>query len=318
MNILIIDEVHQILINTLENASCKLNYSPKISAKEVKEIISDYEGIIVRSKMKITSDIIESANKLKFIARVGAGLENIDVDYAKSKNIKVFNSPEGNKDAVGEHAIGMILNMFNKINFANNEVKNGVWDRESNRGIEIGGKTIGIIGYGNTGSAFAKKLSGFDVRVLAYDKYKTRFSDEYVTESSLSEIFEETDILSFHVPLTKYTKKMFNSSFISKFKKDIYLINTSRGEVVDTNALVKGLKQGKINGACLDVLEYEKLSFEDIFKNNDSNEFNYLVNSDNVILTPHIAGWTHQSYYKISKIIADKIIAMWNTTILNQ
>ena len=308
MNILIIDEVHPILIDTLENASCKLNYSPKINAKQVEEIIANYDGIIVRSKMKITSEIIDKSPKLKFIGRVGAGLENIDVDYAKSKNIRVFNSPEGNRDAVGEHAIGMILNLFNKINFANNEVKNGIWDREANRGIEIGGKTIGIIGYGNTGMAFAKKLSGFDVNILAYDKYKTDFSDKYVTEASLADIFAKTDILSFHVPLTKYTNKMFDAAFTSKFANNIYLINTSRGEVVDTNSLVDGLKNNKVIGACLDVLEYEKLSFEDIFKNNDSEDFKYLVNADNVILTPHIAGWTHQSYYKISKVIADKVI----------
>ena len=308
MHILIIDEVHNALIETLFQANYTLDYLPKITSDKVFSIIANYDGIIVRSKMKITSDLIDIARNLKFIARVGAGLENIDTEYAKSKKIKVINSPEGNKDAVGEHALGMLLNLFNKINTANSQVKSGIWDREANRGEEIGGKTIGIIGYGNTGSAFAKKLSGFDVKVLAYDKYKTGFSNNYVKETSLNNLFNKVDIISFHVPLTDETKQMFNSAFIQKFKKNIYIINTSRGEVVNTKDLVSALKTEKIIGACLDVLEYEKLSFEDIYKNNNTPEFNYLISSENVILTPHIAGWTHQSYYKISKIIADKII----------
>jgi D-3-phosphoglycerate dehydrogenase len=314
MKILIIDEVHKILIDTLSDGNFSVAYFPKILASEVEKKLKNYDGIIVRSKMKITKEIIETAQNLKFIARVGAGLENIDVEFAKQKKITVINSPEGNRDAVGEHAIAMILNLFNKINFANSQVKSGIWDRNNNRGIEIGGKTIGIIGYGNTGSALAKKLSGFDVEILAYDKYKTNFSNEFVKESSLKEIYEKVDILSFHVPLTKETKQMFNTNFVSRFKKPFYLINTSRGEVVDAFSLVNDLKNNKIIGACLDVLEYEKLSFEDIYKNNNLQEFNYLINSDNVILTPHIAGWTHQSYYKISKIIADKIIANFSNS----
>ena len=308
MHILIIDEVHNSLIDTLAQANYILDYLPKITSEKVFTIIPDYDGIIVRSKMKITSELIDTAKNLKFIARVGAGLENIDVDYAKQKKIKVINSPEGNRDAVGEHALGMLLNLFNKINIANSEVKSGIWNREANRGEEIGGKTIGIIGYGNTGSAFAEKLSGFDVEILAYDKYKTGFSNKFVTECELKDLFKKVDILSFHVPLTDETKQMFNADFIQNFKKDIYLINTSRGKVVNTKDLVSALKTKKIKGACLDVLEYEKLSFEDIFKTSDNEEFNHLIESENVILTPHIAGWTHQSYYKISKIIADKII----------
>jgi len=308
MHILIIDEVHNSLIDTLAQANYILDYLPKITSEKVFSIITDYDGIIVRSKMKITSELIDTARNLKFIARVGAGLENIDVDYAKQKKIKVINSPEGNRDAVGEHALGMLLNLFNKINIANSEIKSGIWNREANRGEEIGGKTIGIIGYGNTGSAFAEKLSGFDVEILAYDKYKTGFSNKFVTECELKDLFEKIDILSFHVPLTDETKQMFNADFIQNFKKDIYLINTSRGKVVNTKDLVSALKTKKIKGACLDVLEYEKLSFEDIFKTSDNEGFNHLIKSKNVILTPHIAGWTHQSYYKISKIIADKII----------
>jgi len=309
MRIIIIDEVHNALINTLIEANYQLNYVPKIKADELKTIVADYNGIIVRSKVKISSELIDLAKNLKFIARVGAGLENIDTEYAKSKNIKVINSPEGNRDAVGEHALGMLLNIFNKINIANTQVKTGIWDREQNRGEELGGKTIGIIGYGNTGSAFAKKLSGFNVKILAYDKYKKDFSDNYVTETNLNNLLNKVDILSFHVPLTDETKQMFNADFIQKIKNNIYLINTSRGEVVDTKDLVAALKNKKIKAACLDVLEYEKLSFEDIYKNNNNAEFNYLINSEDVILTPHIAGWTHQSYYKISKIIAEKIIA---------
>ncbi len=308
MRIIIIDEVHNALIDTLAEANYQLNYVPKIKADELKTIVADYNGIIVRSKMRISSELIDIAKNLKFIARVGAGLENIDTEYAKSKNIKVINSPEGNRDAVGEHAVAMLLNIFNKINIANTQVKTGVWDREQNRGEELGGKTIGIIGYGNTGSAFAKKLSGFNVKVLAYDKYKKGFSDNYVTETNLNNLLNKVDVLSFHVPLTDETKQMFNDGFIQKIKNNIYLINTSRGEVVDTKDLVVALKNKKIKAACLDVLEYEKLSFEDIYNNNNNAEFNYLINSENVILTPHIAGWTHQSYYKISKIIAEKII----------
>jgi D-3-phosphoglycerate dehydrogenase len=279
---------------------------PKIKLDEVLQISKTISGIIIRSKFKIDKKFIDTAVNLKIIGRVGAGLENIDTQYCKVKNIEVVNSPEGNRDAVGEHALGMILSLFNNLNKCNNQLKLGIWDREGNRGIELSGKTVGIIGYGNMGSAFAEKLSGFNVNVIAYDKYKFNYSNNFAKETNLDEIFEKTDVLSIHTPQTEETINMINSEFISKFRKNIYIVNTARGKIVNTNDLVSQLKTGKILGACLDVLEFEKLNFEEIFGNNSSQSFNYLVNSEKVLLSPHVAGWTNESYYKISKIIANK------------
>ena len=307
--VLIVDEVHQILLETLDKNGVTYTYLPKISLPEAKTIISSYFGIIIRSKFKIDKEFIDLSPKLKIIGRVGAGLENIDTEYCNNKNIKVVNSPEGNRDAVGEHALGMILSLFNKIKQADLQIRNSVWDRENNRGIELAGKTIGIIGYGNMGSAFAKKLSGFDVNVIAYDKYKTNFSDKYVKEVTLNEMFENVDIISLHTPLTDETKYLINSDFIQKFKKPIYIINTARGQSLNITDLVSELKNAKVLGACLDVLEYEKLNFENIASNNSSESFSYLLNSEKVVLSPHVAGWTDESYVKISKVIADKFIS---------
>jgi len=306
--VLIVDEVHQILLETLEKNNISYTYSPKINLSEAKAIISNYKGIIIRSKFKIEKEFIDKSKNLKIIGRVGAGLENIDIKYCSKKNIKVVNSPEGNRDAVGEHALGMILSLFNKLKQADLQIRNGVWDRENNRGIELAGKIVGIIGYGNMGSAFAKKLSGFDVKVIAYDKYKINYTDKYVKEVSLNELFEKADIISLHTPLTKETKYLINSDFISNFKKPIYIINTARGQSLNINNLVNELKNGNVLGACLDVLEYEKLNFENIANNNISESFSYLLSSDKVVLSPHVAGWTNESYVKISKIIADKFI----------
>lgn len=308
IKILFIDSTHPLLVEKLSEAGFICEYLPDILPNKVSNIIANYEGLILRSKIKIDKDIIDKASKLIFIGRVGAGLENIDIEYAHSKGIKCFNSPEGNRDAVGEHALGMLLTLFNKINIANAEVKDGKWYREKNRGIEIKGKTIGIIGYGNTGSAFAKKLKGFGVKVLAYDKYKSNFSTESVTESNLEDIFNNSDILSLHVPMTFETKNIVNKEFINSFNKNIYLINTSRGNIVNTRDMIDGLKSGKIIGACLDVLEYEDSSFENLFNNQLPPEFDYLKNNDNVILTPHIAGWTFESKIKLAEVLADKII----------
>lgn len=256
-------------------------------------------------------EFIDKAKNLIFIGRVGSGLDSIDVEYANAKGIACLNSPEGNRDAVGEHVIGMLLALLNKICIANNEVKNGRWNREENRGLEIKGKTIGIIGYGNMGSAFAQKLKGFESNVIAYDKYKTNFGNDFVSEVSLEKIFEETDILSLHVPLTDETTYMVNDNFINSFKSKIYLINSSRGKVVNTDDLVNNLKNGKVLGAALDVIEYEETSFEKLvagsWKLEANPSFNYLKNVDNVILTPHIAGWTFESKIKLSMVLADKI-----------
>jgi D-3-phosphoglycerate dehydrogenase len=238
-------------------------------------------------------------------------MENIDLDFCSKNSIQVFNAPEGNRDAVGEHAIAMLLMLFNKLSQGNTQVRSGVWDREGNRGVELGGKTVGVIGYGNNGQAFAKKLSGFDVNVLTYDKYRGDYSDTYAKESSLVEIFEKSDVISFHIPQNEETMFMADDAFFRKFSKDIYVINLARGKIVKTAALVEGLKSGKIKGACLDVLEYEKASFEDMFDGQLPNDFQYLLDSDQVILSPHVGGWTEESYYKLSKVLGDKILSVF-------
>lgn len=307
MRILVIDSTHHIIADKLKSSGFVVDYLPEISEEDIVKIIGNYQGIILRSKIKIDQKIINCASGLKFIGRLGAGMEGIDAEYAGNKGIKCFNSPEGNRDAVGEHTLGMLLSLFNNLNKADSEVKNGVWLREVNRGREIMGKAIGIIGYGNMGSAFARRLKGFEARVTAYDKYKTNFSDKFVSECTLAEIFENTDILSLHIPLTDETTYMINDGFINRFKKNITIINTARGKCLKTEDLVKNMKSGKVTGACLDVLEYESASFGKIdFVGIKT--MNYLKNSNRVILTPHIAGWTHESNYKMADVLADKII----------
>ena len=277
------------------------------SRKEILSVISAFTGAVIRSKFTIDSAFLDRAINLKFIARSGAGLENIDLDYAKTKNVKIYNSPEGNRTAVGEQAVGMLLSLFNNLNRADSEVRKGIWDREGNRGHELSGKTVGIIGYGNMGSAFAQRLLGFECKVLAYDKYKKGFGDKLVKEVSLETIFKEADILSLHTPLTKETRDLIDDEFIRSFEKNIYIINTARGQSLNTSDLVNGLKSGKVLGACLDVLEYEKTSFEKLDSSKLPEPFQYLINSDKVILSPHVAGWTHESYVKLSTFLADKI-----------
>lgn len=310
LKVLFVDSTHQRLPEMLKKAGFYVDYNPdKVTPENITEIIPGYDGIIIRSKMKIDKKIIDIASNLKFIGRVGAGLENIDVDYAESKGIKCFNSPEGNRDAVGEQALGMLLTLFNNIIKADLEVRNGQWLREENRGLEIKGKTVGIIGYGNMGSAFAQRLKGFEANVIAYDKYKFDYSDEYVKEKTLNDLFEQTDILSLHVPLTYETKFMICNEFINKFKKNIYIINTARGKVLKTNDLVKNMVSGKVLGAALDVLEYEKVSFENLHSDNKlPDAFEYLIKSNKVVLTPHIAGWTNESNVKLSEFLAKKVI----------
>jgi D-3-phosphoglycerate dehydrogenase len=241
---------------------------------------------------------------------VGAGMENIDVAYAEKNGIACVNSPEGNRDAVAEHALGMLLALFNNLIKANTEVRNGKWLREENRGLELCGKTVGIIGYGNMGAAFAQRLQGFGVKVLAYDKYKTNFGNDFVKESSLQEIFEQADILSLHTPLTDETNYLINNAFIKQFKKNIYIINTARGKCLNTADLVANLESGKVLGACLDVLEYEAVSFEGIDAKEMPQPMQYLMKSDKVILTPHIAGWTKESNIKLAEFLAQKIISV--------
>ncbi|MBL4624541.1 MAG: 2-hydroxyacid dehydrogenase [Flavobacteriales bacterium] len=305
--IIFIDSVHPILRERLTEKGFKcLDYTTN-TRKEVLSVISSFTGAVIRSKFKIDKEILDRAINLKFIARSGAGLENIDLDYAQQKGVTVYNSPEGNRTAVGEHALGMLLNLFNNLSRADLEVRMGIWDREGNRGHELAGRTVGIIGYGNMGSAFAQRLQGFECNVIAYDKYKSGFGNDYVQEVSIETIFEEADVVSLHTPLTDETRYLINDEFIRSFTKNIYIINTARGLTLNTVDLVNGLKSGKVIGACLDVLEYEKTSFENLNKDSLPEAFQFLTESDQVILSPHIAGWTHESYVKLSSFLADKI-----------
>ncbi len=308
MKILFIDSNHPLLHETLIKAGniCDLNYD--WSKEEIENNIHLYDGIVIRSKIKITPKIIDKATNLKFIARAGAGMENIDVSYAESKGIKCLHAPEGNRDAVAEHALGMLLSLFNNLCRANTQVRQGKWIREGNRGVELMGKTIGIIGYGNMGSAFAERLKGFGVKVLVYDKYKKNFGDDFIIESTLDTIFEQADLLSLHTPLTEETHYLINDSFLNKFKKNIYIINTARGKSLNTADLVQNLKSGKVLGACLDVLEYEMTSFENLDITTLPHAFQYLIQSNKILLSSHIAGWTNESNEKISKVLADKIL----------
>ncbi len=313
IKILLIDSIHNVLIEKLVKAGFICDYKPNILLQEIENIIANYDGIIVRNKIIIDENIIDKAVKLKFIGRVGSGLENIDVTYASEKKISCFNSPEGNCNAVSEHAIGMLLSLFHNINISNYELRSGIWNREINRGIELNNITIGIIGYGNTGSAFAEKLKGFNIKILAYDKYKNNYSSENVIETNMEDIFNNADVLSLHIPLTKETEYLVNDKFINKFKNNIYIINTSRGKIINTSDLIKNLKTSKVKGVCLDVMEYESHTFENLFSNKNSEDFNYLCKAKNVILTPHIAGLTKESKYKTATVLADKIIENYNS-----
>lgn len=286
-----------------------INYEDYTSSKEDIELkIDQYDGIILRSRFRIDKQFIDAAKNLKFIGRVGAGLENIDSDYAVEKGITLIAAPSGNRNAVGEHTLGMLLSLFNKLNKADKEVRLGKWQREDNRGIELDGRTIGIIGYGNMGKAFAKKLIGFDVDVLCYD-IKDHVGNEHAKQVSLKEFQEKVDIVSLHTPQTPLTLNMVNKEFINKFKKSFWFINTARGKSVVTADLVEALKIGKILGAGLDVLEYENASFESLFSSKIPESFQYLIKSENVLLTPHVAGWTVESKEKLAKVIVDKIKA---------
>jgi len=307
--VIFIDSVHPILEERLTQAGfqCELHY--QTSFEELKNILPLATGIVIRSRFTIHEEFLAYCPALQFIARAGSGLENIDAQLCKARGIQLYNSPEGNRNAVAEHALGMLLGLLNKLHKADREVRAGIWDREANRGEELDGKTIGLIGYGNNGAAFAKKLRGFDVKVMAYDKYKTGFGDHFVQECTIEAIQEQADVLSFHIPQNRETKQFFNAAFLQKMKKPFYLLNLSRGKIVETSTLVKGLQSGQIKGAGLDVLEYEKKSFEAFFDQDMPAGFSYLVKADNVSLSPHVGGWTTESYVKLSSVLADKILA---------
>ena len=306
MKILHVDSNHPLLLNQLNDLGFTNDEDYSSSKKDIESKIHLFDGIIIRSRFTIDKHFLNKATNLKFIGRVGAGLENIDSDYAKQKKIALISAPEGNRNAVGEHALGMLLSLFNKLNKADNEVRNGHWLREENRGVELEGKTIGLIGYGNMGKSFAKKLRGFDVEVLCFD-LKLNVGDENCTQVSIEEIQQKADILSLHTPETELTTNMMNSHFINQFKKPFWFINTARGKSVVTKDLVEALKSKKVLGAGLDVLEYEKKSFENLFTTNIPDAFQYLIEAKNVILSPHVAGWTVESKQKLAQTIVDKI-----------
>jgi D-3-phosphoglycerate dehydrogenase len=307
VKILHLDKNHPLLIKQLTDAGYKNEEDYTSSKSDIEQIISEYDGIVIRSRFKCDATFINAATNLKFIARVGAGLESIDIPYAESKKITLISAPEGNCNAVGEHTLGMLLSLFNKLNKADLEVRKGLWHREVNRGIELDGKTVGIIGYGNMGKAFSKKLKGFDCKVICYD-IKKQVGDKNATQVSLKTFQKEVDVVSLHIPWTPLTNRMVNSDFINQFSKTFWLLNTARGKSVVTSDLVSALKKGQLLGAGLDVLEFEKSSFESLFSNKTPASLSDLLSMENVILSPHIAGWTLESKEKLAQVIADKIV----------
>ena len=302
--IIITSNVHPVLIDTFKKGGYEVLYAPKISYDELKEKISTTTGLVVTTRLKIDQELIDRARQLKWIGRLGSGMELIDIDYATSKGIQCLSSPEGNRNAVAEHALGMVLNLMNKLTKSNAEVKEAKWLREENRGTELSGKTVGIIGYGNTGTAFAKLLQSFDVTVLAYDKYKFGFGNAEVKEANLEQICRYADVVSFHVPLTGDTKHMANASFFNALERSPYLVNTSRGAVVNLAALRDALKHQLVAGAALDVLENEDLGSYNEFEKEQILFFN---RQSNVLITPHIAGYSHEAFYKMSKVLLQKL-----------
>jgi D-3-phosphoglycerate dehydrogenase len=307
MKILLLDTVNPHLIKRLKGLGCQVDEDYQSTPQEILSKINAYQGLVIRSRFPLKAKFIAQAQNLQFIARVGAGLENIDLQAAADANISVFKAPEGNRHAVAEHALGMLLSLFNNLKRADAEVRQGIWRREENRGYELRGKTVAIIGFGYMGSAMAKKLTGFDCRVVAYDKYKTNYATQGVEELSLAQVQAAADVVSLHVPQSEETSGWVNADFLAAFKKDIYLLNTARGKSVVTQALVNALESGKVKGACLDVLEYEKSSFENMFSQNLPEAFDYLIKSDKVLLSPHIAGWTFESDIAMVEVIAAKI-----------
>ena len=308
MKVVFLDSVHPVLAERLTANGFVCVDAWELSKEACLQEVADAFGIVIRSRFTMNEEFLQFAPHLKWIARSGAGMENIDVSYCHKRGITLYNSPEGNRNAVGEHALGMLLSLMNKLHTADRDLSNGYWDREGNRGVELDGKTVGIIGFGNNGSAFAKKLRGFDVKLMAYDKYKKGFGDHFVMECTLNAILKNADVISLHIPQNKETMWMINDQFFQKVQKPIWFLNLSRGKIVETAALVRAIKNGKVLGAGLDVLEYEKSSFESFFEQELPEDFKYLLQSDKVILSPHVGGWTQESYFKLSNVLADKIL----------
>lgn len=301
--VLIADDIHPVFIKTIERAGFLVDYKPNITYEEALLAIPDYEVLVLRSKFKVNQELIDLAKNMKAIARGGAGIDNIDIEYAESKNIQLISANEGNCDAVAEHMLGMLLSLLNNLCVSNAEIHGGKWLREENRGFELGGKTVALIGYGHNGQAMARKLSGFGVKVLAYDKYRVNYSDDYAKEASMIEIFENADVLSLHIPLTLETRELISHQFIAQFKKPFYFLNGSRGGTVNIESLLRALDEKRISAAALDVLPIEKFPAL-----NSTSWFKKLKTYPNVILSPHVAGWTVESYYKIAKILAEKLL----------
>jgi D-3-phosphoglycerate dehydrogenase / 2-oxoglutarate reductase len=310
MRCLIIDEMHPSIGPLLHALGVEVEYAPTITRSEIKQILPQFHLLIVRSKTPIDADLLGAAPQLKLVARAGAGIDNLEMEALEKRGIAVVNASEGNRDAVGEHTLGLLLSLTNKIQKADKEIRRGVWDREGNRGMEVLGKTVGIIGYGHMGRSFARRLSGFGCRVLAYDKYLTNYSDEFAKEVSLNDLFEQTDILSLHIPLTSETKGLVDKYYLNRFHKDILFINTSRGEIVPLDHLVEALESGKVLGAGLDVLENEKLEF---LLPAQRISFQKLMESPRVVVTPHVAGWSVESYERINRVLVEKIQAFLTT-----
>jgi len=303
MKILIVDDVHEVLLEKLQKAGIAFDYHPKVTRSEAEQLIPQYAGLVIRSKFQVDQAFIDLAPQLQFIGRAGAGMDNIDGTYAAQQGITLISANEGNRDAVGEHMIGMLLSLMNNLNRGDHQVRNGQWLREENRGYELKGRTVALIGYGNNGQAMAKKLLGFEVKVIAYDKYKTGFTDAYATEVSMEEVVRQADVLSFHIPLTRETKGLVNDEYLYHFRKPIFFLMGARGGIAHIPSVLKYMDQGKILGAAFDVLPVEKfpaLAQQEWYKE--------LVSRDNIILSPHVAGWTFASYYKLSDILATKII----------
>ena len=305
--ILITESIHECIIPMLEDIGYEVHYEPKITREEILEKLHEYIGVIVRSKTPADEEFMRAGPNLKFIARSGAGMDQVDLEFAASRKIILLNAPEGNRDAVAEHTVGMLLSLINKLNEGNAQVRQKIWDREGNRGIELMHRTFGIIGFGNMGEAVSKRLAGFGCKIIAYDKYKTGFGNQNVEEVTFEQLCEKADIVSFHVPLTAETKYYVNDNFIEKFKKNFILLNTARGEIIPLKSLTKYLKSGKVMSAGLDVLENEKLMK---LTDEQENLMNELFSMKNVIFTPHVAGWTIESYIKISETLGNKIKAL--------
>jgi len=305
---LIVDEMHESIQDLLSQIGIEPVYRPDASREEILDLIGAFEGLLIRSKTTVDRELVDRAVKLEFIGRAGAGLDKIDVEYVESRDIEILNAPEGNRDALAEHAVAMLLNLLNNINRADREVRNWIWDREGNRGVELSDKTVGIIGYGHMGQAFVQRLRAFDCRVLVYDKYKKGFGTKNVEEVSLEKMFAKADVLSLHVPLTEETRGWINAEFFGQFKKNIYLLNTARGEIIPTRDLLNLLDSGQLIGAALDVLEKEKF---DQLSTEQKSLFEDLFNRKNVVLSPHVGGWTFASFKRINEVLVGKIATLY-------